>query len=499
MKEQAQKRPDSLANALADAADITAGLTDQQTTAFHALHQFALGKTDHAMAVLRGFAGTGKTYLISRLIHAIGGSGLAIAIAAPTNKAVRVLREKIVESGVEMPTEPVDDRHPRAKAQNWIEFGSIHSLLGLKLSERDDGTQECKSARDPSLHEYDLAIIDEASMIGSDLFSRIVAAKRQCLILFVGDPAQLPPIEPGEAISPAFSKVSFEVTLSEVVRQAKDNPIIRLSMLIRHAIESEQRVDHVAIASALPPLDEHPEAAMVTGGPDTVVSFALYEIRAGRDARVLAFTNEAVNRYNQIIHEALYGSTEFAFVVGEPVIAHSACDALNLDDDGTPIGTKTTIITSEEAIVRAIQPKTHLYWRDVPSVAVILERDSGVKVMVYVPMDVQRLETAISERFAEWRRLKSLADVEFQSGRSGEGRKLQDQAKVASSEAWKLRKAFAPLRHAYALTTHKSQGSTFDTAIVDLNDMARMRSAFQFNRGLYVAATRPRQYLAIVA
>jgi len=71
-------------------------------------------------------------------------------------------------------------------------------------------------------------------------------------------------------------------------------------------------------------------------------------------------------------------------------------------------------------------------------------------------------------------------------------------AKDLSDQAWALRKAFAPLRHVYAITAHKSQGSTFDTAIVDYADLALMRSASQFNRSLYVAATRAREHLAVV-
>jgi len=481
------------------AAGATEGLTHQQQAAFRELYRFALGETDHAMAVLRGSAGTGKTHLVSRLIHALGGSGLSIAIAAPTNKAVRVLREKIVAAGVDVPAEAVEQKDGCGTRQSWIEFGSIHSLLGLKLSEREDGSQECKHARDPSLHGYDLAIVDECSMIGHDLFSRIVMAKRQCRVLFVGDPAQLPPIEAGEAVSPTFSRVTFEVTLSEVVRQARDNPIIHLSIMIRQAIESGQRVHAAAMAEALPPLHEHPAAALVAGGPETVANFALFEIKAGRDARILAFTNAAVIRYNQAIHEALHGRTDFAFVPGEPVIAHSACEAMQVGEDGKRIGTKTTIITSEEAIVRHVEPASHPYWPAITCMAVTLERDGGSRAMVYVPLDQGQVESAVSDLFAEWRRVKVEADMAFQQGRSSEGRRLKDRSKEASLQGWKLRKAFAPLRHAYAITTHKSQGSTFDTAIVDLGDLNRMRSAFEFNRALYVAATRPRQYLAIVA
>ena len=494
----AEDDADDTLDAILNDADPAAGLNHQQTAAFHDLMRFANGKTDHAMAVLQGWAGTGKTYLVSRLINALAGSGLSIAVAAPTNKAVRVLREKIQEAGIEVPAEPTDGMRKGWKEPSWIEFGSIHSLLGLQVTERDDGTQECKSARDPSLHEYDLAIIDECSMIGADLFGRITVAKRRCLILFVGDPAQLPPIEAIENVSPTFSKVGFVLTLSEVVRQARDNPIIKLSMMIRQAIEEDRRVDQMAIAEALPPINESPAAALVAGGSETVTSFALFEIRAGRDARVLAFTNQAVIGYNAMIHDALYGITEFPFVAGEPVIVHSQCDAFRCNEEGKPTGIKTVLITSEEARVCEVVRRDHPLWPDIPALAVTLERDTGAKVVVHVPINQAEVERAVTEKFAEWRRLKSLADDAYRNGKTARGADFKEQAKTASGHAWAVRRAFAPLRHAYALTAHKSQGSTFDTAIVDLNDMAKMRSAFQFNRGLYVAATRPRKYLAIV-
>lgn len=480
------------------------GLTPQQTTAFNTLYAFLTGKTDHSMAVLGGFAGSGKTFLVSRLILALQDKYIPVAVAAPTNKAVRVLREKIIDAGLELGDdineEPTDNHFEKNKKKSgWISFGSIHSLLGLQLSEREDGSQECKSAREPSIHEYQVVIIDECSMIGADLFHRIRASKRTTRVLFVGDPAQLPPIEPRENISPTFSKVMLQVMLSDVVRQAADNPIIKLSMLLRKFIESESRADCASISSVLPPLNEHPAAAMVVGGSNTIVQFALYEIKAGRDARILAFTNATVLAYNKTIHEALHGFGEFPFAVGEPVIMHSQCDARVCEEDGTPGVVKATLITSEEAVIREIRDGNHPMWPNIRASIVILERDGGSMVAVYVPYVQAEIDYAVDAQFAEWRKLKAESNEAFNRGDRYLGRECHEKAKEASSRAWMLRKSFAPLRHAYALTSHKSQGSTFDTAIVDLNDMAKMRSAFQFNRGLYVAATRPRQYLAIVA
>jgi exodeoxyribonuclease-5 len=481
------------------------GLTVPQAAAYVTLKAFLEGATDASLAVLRGYAGTGKTYLVGRLIQGLDND-LTVAVAAPTNKAVKVLREKILATGTPLADEPLDGWR---EADQRVAFGSIHALLGLQLTEREDGSQECKSARDPSLHKFDVVIVDECSMIGADLFRQIVLCKRKTRVLFVGDPAQLPPIEAREAESPTFNQVALQVTLSEVVRQAADNPIIKLSMLLRHAIEVGRRADPLAMATVLPPLSAHPQAAMVPGDAHTVVNFALYEIKAGRDARVMAFTNEAVQRYNWAIHHALHGPESDPFVVGERVILHHQCDALLCDDHDEPDGIKTTLITSEEAVVKSYREECHPRWPAIPARRFVLTRDTEQRVAVWVPHDPPQLEQAITDQFQEWRIAKAEAEEHYRQAKltrdaaarlacQHDGDRMTAKAKAASGKAWAMRRAFAPLRHAYAMTTHKSQGSTFDTAIVDMNDLGRMRSDFAFNRGLYVAVTRPRQYLAVV-
>ena len=54
------------------------------------------------------------------------------------------------------------------------------------------------------------------------------------------------------------------------------------------------------------------------------------------------------------------------------------------------------------------------------------------------------------------------------------------------------------LRHTYAMTAHKSQGSTFGAAIVDFKDINRMGQEFEFNRALYTAITRASKYTVVV-
>jgi tRNA(Met) C34 N-acetyltransferase TmcA len=75
-------------------------LTPAQALAYDQLLPFLEGRHEACLAVLEGYAGTGKTFLVARLLGAL--TGLKIAVAAPTNKAVRVLRDKLAEVDVEI-------------------------------------------------------------------------------------------------------------------------------------------------------------------------------------------------------------------------------------------------------------------------------------------------------------------------------------------------------------------------------------------------------------
>lgn len=454
-------------------------LNQQQQAASDGLFAFATKAIDSTLALLAGYAGTGKTTIISLLVEKLilEGDVGPVAVAAPTNKAVRVLREKIPES-----------------VRDDIVFGSIHSFLGLRMTEKEDGSQDCRKESESSLHEYALVIIDEASMLSRDIFKMIGLYKGRARILFVGDPAQLPPVG-DKTQSPVFDLVDLRFTLSEVVRQARDNPIIALSMAIRAQIERDQMTTPAVLADNLPRVDAS-NACLEGGGEDTITRWALHELRDGRDCRIIAFTNNQVKRYNAYLHECLHGVTLCAFSVGESVIVHEGCEAVALDDETTD-KTKVTLHTSEELEVMELTPECHKRFPDIPAHRMTLKRDNGQLVEVMVADDQDFLSANIGALFQSWRAMKAKAE-ELERAGDVKAALMHLEAKQQSKKAWGMRNAFANIRHVYAITAHKSQGSTFDTAIVDYNDLAKIRSIFDFNRALYVAVTRPRSYLALV-
>lgn len=468
-------------------------LTPAQTLAYDQLLPFLQGGHSAKLAVLEGFAGTGKTYLVSRLLRDL--PGLKIAVAAPTNKAVRVLRDKLRETDVQIVDAGDPDGLETSRARHGCTCRSIHSLLGLKLKEMDNGQHETTSERESTLREYDAVVVDECSMLSPFLFQKIVMERGRAQILFVGDPAQLPPVKE-ETISPVFAQVNFKVRLVEVVRQARENPIIRLSMRLRDLIEAGVKASALALIEALPEQETGPKAALVREPASTLVAWWLSQAQIdapGSDVRIIAYTNDRVQWYNQQIHQALYPNAATRFVVGQQVIVHKQCAAQRRV--GAGLTESDRLITSEELMVVEVKSRQHPFFPRIAAEWMVLQSETGDQYEVYVACDEMNWQQQISQCFSEFRALKLQAERETDPKVQIE---LKHAYRDASNQGWALSRSFAPLRHAYAITCHKSQGSTFDCALVDFSDLAKMPDSFQFNRALYVAVTRSREYLALV-
>lgn len=387
---------------------------------------------------------------------------LAIAVAAPTWKAVNVLSSKA----------------PDAVA----EFASIHSLMGLRVIEARDGTTSLKQEGRNRLAEFDICVVDEASMIDDAMFALILQGRSMCRIVFVGDPAQLPPVSSGR-ISPTFTEVPVKVVLRTVVRQAANNPIIRWSMLIRDAIQRGQRVtlDHLA-ADLRAGDDDHIQ--ITGGGAPQVVSLALSAAGSGLDQRVLGYRNIDVENYNVACHYGIHANGDL-FSPGEPVMSNEQFQIGSAKSGGTRLR------NCEEMTVVAMGPAS-----DPAAVALRLKRDDGSEVDVEVARDYRAWQTEINRLFGEYRRLRAAADQVQDTREAG---RLRMEANEKSQAAFALRARLAPIRHSYALTAHKAQGSTFDAVIIDWASLNYVRDAMEFNRLLYVAITRPSKYLVVVA
>ncbi len=171
----------------------------QQEAALRAVSDW-IKRADRQVFRLFGYAGTGKTTLARQLASDIDGE---VCFAAFTGKAALVLRGKGC---------------PNAR--------TIHSTI-YRLRESDTDEPTFVLNDDSPAAKAELIIIDECSMVDEDLGRDLLSFGKPVLVL--GDPAQLPPVKGGGF----FTEAQPDIMLTEVHRQAADNPIIRLSMMVR--------------------------------------------------------------------------------------------------------------------------------------------------------------------------------------------------------------------------------------------------------------------------
>ena len=161
--------------------------------------------------VLCGYAGTGKTFLVDHVVRALGlVAGESAAFVAPTGKAASVL----IQSGV--PATTVHSLiYTREEDIEVDENGEVISEQFLRFVKKESIDSKIK-----------LIVLDETSMVSDDVLRDLLSFGVKCLCC--GDPAQLPPV--GGSNTLLSTPV---ITLKEIVRQERDNPIVRLAARVR--------------------------------------------------------------------------------------------------------------------------------------------------------------------------------------------------------------------------------------------------------------------------
>lgn len=172
----------------------------QQSAALKQAQAWARSRGGPQIMRLFGFAGTGKTTLARELAEGLDGT----RFCAPTGKAALVLRKKGCKNA-----------------------RTVHSLIYKAQQDELTGRITYRLDKDSPVLGAPLVIVDESSMVSEELGEDLASFGTK--ILALGDPAQLPPVG-GDGF---FTKGTPEIMLTEIHRQAADNPIIAMSMSVR--------------------------------------------------------------------------------------------------------------------------------------------------------------------------------------------------------------------------------------------------------------------------
>ncbi|MDJ0747552.1 MAG: AAA family ATPase [Xenococcaceae cyanobacterium MO_167.B27] len=423
-------------------------LTPDQQQALSQLQRFTYGV--ESFFRLTGYAGTGKSFLITHYIRWLIEESINFVSASPTNKAAKNLKTIASFSGLD------------------IDCLTVAQLLGQQ-PELDEvtGKELFLSKDNLDWSSYSVIIIDEFSMVNKSDFEDIVKEINCCedtKVVFVGDSAQLPPVGETEPIVSFSPLIQQGATLTKVVRY--DGELARIAEAIRSNSKYSRILFPFQSTSdrsiiCLPESEWFDKAHALLKSPEFATEPDLI--------RFLAWRNQTVESLNHFVRSQLWGEDAADYLPGDRLIARRP---LFRPKPGAKGRNKWRIIinNSEEAIVTqpgvitslSFRRQIYKYWK------VEVKPDMGKQTVLSIlhpdskKIHRQQLEYFISKK--QW------------------------------SHYYDLSRMFDDVAYAYALTTHKAQGSTIDYVFLDVQDM---KGCSERQKLLYTALTRARKQVLI--
>ena len=473
-------------------------LNAEQSSALQAIKSF-LRDDDIDAFILRGSAGTGKTTLIARLIEALDEMNLSCALMAPTGRAARIIGNKIGQIAG-------DSSYGSSTIHKEIYSSPKVSVNENAEAENDPGVRLVFPLKtdEPTAS---LFVIDESSMVGdkeqsgdfmqfgsgrllSDVV-QFVRAKRPgrterplTKLLFVGDPAQLPPV--GDNISPALSDeylarefglrvASFE--LRTVMRQAQGSAILARAREIRDAIEA-RRFNRFSLTSKL----EDIQRADVRQAVDLVEK----GIRDRDSSVVVVHSNSIALEYNRTIRERRWGHAGMPIQIGETLLVNKNKPPFSNGD----LVRVMKVGAEPKTIVVPLRGghRVDLSFREVS----LAFRDTDGTIVKHDTLVLENLLDAPGRQLSALEQRALLVDFrmrhphlrpaaeEFQ-------RTIRDDAYFNALQ----------VKYGYALTCHKAQGGEWKTVVVDFDGFGDPRNE-HFYRWAYTAITRAAERLVLI-
>ena len=384
-----------------------------------------------------GYAGSGKSFLVCEFIKSLKKQGISYLAACPTNKAAKNLRNIAANAGLD------------------LEVKTVAQLLGQQPELNEDtGLEEFISNGSNNFSEYKVIVIDEFSMVNRENFTEIISESNThgTKILFVGDRAQLSPINELEPMAANYPMKDTQLT--KIVRY--DGDIARIA----EAIRSNPTVPNFTTTAdktvvCLPKREWFKKAL------DLFESESFVE--NSDHVRFLAWRNKTVDALNDAVRLHLWGEGANPFVPGDRLIARRP---LFRPKPGGKGRNKWRIFmnNSEEASVieqghlteLKFNRETYRYWE----VLIRSEIDRREAKLLILHKDSMELQKAKVKEYADKKQWSSYFD---------------------------LSRMFDAVGYGYALSVHRAQGSTIDNVFLDVPDM-KLSSDRQ--KLLYTAITR---------
>ena len=408
-----------------------------------------------------GAAGVGKSFLMSFYVNKLLSAGETVIVSCPTNKAKGVMASYL----------------HKLDNDNLV-VNTISSLLSLTRQFDDNGimrfVKKWKGKRPPSLKEFPdntRIIIDEASMIPEYETNILLDIPHD--IIFTGDKYQLYPVNELNSKVFASSIHSFEITKT---MRTNNEILLTIFNCLRHQVARASRYelkDTVSFAKTYNKIEgTNRDTFYICSGPKKFLRKVNAFIENKENMMILCYTRKKAALYNNQVREATFGENIDRYVNGERLVFDSYYD------DGTH-----QRYTSDDIVVNRVhvENKYSSYFGRKFKVYALLTRTEENKDVVYYKIHEDNIKSYRAEVASKRLELQRL------------GRKN----KIASVSLWEefnkgTATLDAPLVYNYAMTVHKSQGSTYENVFLDVDDCNNngYTDHETFTRLVYTGSTR---------
>lgn len=449
--------------------------TPDQAVLIRKLAEFMEEKQERKLFLLKGFAGTGKTTIISALVQALKKQRIGTVLLAPTGRAAKVLSDYSLKQAFTI--------HKK------IYFPGLTAEGYIVLKTKDN------------LHKNTVFMVDESSMIpDSDSGNRFgnysgrsllddlldyVFNDNNCSLILIGDTAQLPPV--GLEISPALDiqnlKNRYHISimsheLTQVVRQSQDSEILQNATCLREKI-AENRCQ-------LPLFTDRGKADFrrVSGYDLEDELNNAYGRYGSDDVVVICRSNKQANNFNRQIRARVWEQNELLASGDKLMIVKNNYFWLPEESSAGFIANGDM---AELLKIKRIEERYGFHFASATIRLIDYPNENNLEVLLL--MDTLDIESPA----LPWEQYQQLYQAIMQDY-------MHIPSKRKRMELIRENEYFNALqiKFAYALTCHKTQGGQWKCVFIDQGWMTEDMINKEFLRWLYTALTRASEQVFLI-
>lgn len=441
--------------------------TKEQKAVLEDLSEFISTLGSRSIFLLKGYAGTGKTTLISALVKSLPSVGKRSALLAPTGRAAKVLA-----------------KYSKRKAS------TLHKkIYWIRTSKNGNTFITLKE----NLHTNTIFIVDEASMIPEDLndslskrslledLIKYVYEGIDCKLILIGDTAQLPPVHldvspalDEENLNKKYQKQIISKELKEVVRQEKNSLVLENATQLRKLIEVNN--------NSLPKIKLNNDVIRISSGEELQENIeAAYAQSGVENTTIICRSNKRANQYNNRIRSEILWQEDI--ISSGDILMVVRNNYFWLDEKS-----EAGFLANGDIIeVTRVKEIIERYGFKFAKASIrLLDYPNENEVETILLLDTISSESP-SLKYEEYKKLYKEVGLDYK-GQKDINKKIKENEFFNAIQ----------IKFGYSITCHKAQGGQWKEVFIDIGYFKKEMLDKNYLRWLYTAFTRSTEKLYLI-